>query len=304
MRFVTRGAGAGDEDIVARMGDGDGWAGCGQGHTHWGRYGAAGLLAYHRDAGGQMWVLLQQRAWWGIGGGTWGMFGGAIHSHEDPVTGALRETAEECTLDTGLVDVRGTRVEDHGGWSFTSVAGELPEMVPVRPASRETRKAEWVRAEEVDQRKLFAPFARSWPRLQDAMKQVVLVVDAANVVGARADGWWKDRAGANKRLRDDLKVVSEGIPGGGLVPFDHCFPEVVMVVEGVARAIADEPAEGVAVVAAPGSGDDRIVDLVTGHGPDKTHLVVTADRELRARCEAAGAVVTGPRWLLGHLPRR
>jgi hypothetical protein len=28
---------------------------------------------------------------------------------------------------------------------------------------------------------------------------------------------------------------------------------------------------------------------------------VTADRELRARCEAAGASVTGPRWLLAQL---
>ncbi|WP_396453735.1 NUDIX domain-containing protein [Actinomadura sp.] len=285
------------------MGDGDGWAGCGQGHTHWGRFGAAGLLAYHRDPGGQVWILLQQRAWWGIGGGTWGMFGGALHSHEDAVTGALRETAEECTLDTAVVNVHGTRVEDHGGWSYTSVLGSLPERIPVGPASRETRRAEWVRLEEVPGRKLFEPFARSWPRLQDAMKGLVLVVDAANVVGARADGWWKDRAAANARLRDDLKALGGGVRGlpAGAVPFDHCFPEVVMVVEGAARRIADEPSDGVRVVAAPGSGDDRIVDLVREAGPDTAHLVVTADRELRARCEEAGAAVTGPRWLLERL---
>ena len=30
----------------------------------------------------------------------------------------------------------------------------------------------------------------------------VLVVDAANVVGSRPDGWWKDRAGAARRLHD------------------------------------------------------------------------------------------------------
>jgi hypothetical protein len=29
--------------------------------------------------------------------------------------------------------------------------------------------------------------------------------------------------------------------------------------------------------------------------------VVTADRELRGRAQAAGAAVTGPRWLLGQL---
>ncbi|RKS71631.1 ADP-ribose pyrophosphatase YjhB (NUDIX family) [Actinomadura pelletieri DSM 43383] len=282
------------------MGDGDGWADCDLGHTHWGRFGAAGLLAYHRDADGQVWVLLQQRAWWGLGGGTWGMFGGALHSHEDAVTGALRETSEECTLDVTAVNVHGTTVEDHGGWSYTSLTGSLPELLPVEPASRETRRAEWVRVEEVTDRKLFEPFARCWPGLRDAMKSLVLVVDAANVVGARADGWWKDRAGANARLRDDLKVLDAGVRGlpGGLVPFDACFPEVVLVVEGAARRVADEPANGIQVVAAPGSGDDKIVDLVRNAGPDTVPLVVTADRELRARCEAAGATVTGPRWLL------
>jgi 8-oxo-dGTP pyrophosphatase MutT (NUDIX family) len=289
--------------MVGRMGDGDGWSGCGQGHTHWGRFGAAGLLAYHRDPAGQVWILLQQRAWWGIGGGTWGMFGGALHSHEDAVTGALRETSEECTLDTSVVNVHGTSVEDHGGWMYTSVLGSLSERVPVDAASRETRRAEWVRLEEVTDRKLFEPFARSWPRLQDAMKGLVLVVDAANVVGSRADGWWKDRAGANARLRDDLKALGGGVHGlpAGVVPFDRCFPEVVMVVEGAARRVADEPSDGVHVVAAPGSGDDRIVDLVQDAGPDTAHLVVTADRELRARCEAVGAAVTGPRWLLERL---
>ncbi|GAA2137408.1 NUDIX domain-containing protein [Actinomadura napierensis] len=288
------------------MGDGDGWAECDQGHTHWGRFGAAGLLAYHRDADGRMWILLQQRAWWGLGGGTWGMFGGATHSHEDGVTGALRETAEECTLDTTLVRVRGTRVEDHGGWAFTSVIGALDEKVDVKPASRETRRAEWVRLEEVDDRKLFAPFERSWPLLREGMKGLVLVVDGANVVGSRPDGWWKDRAGANARLRDSLKVLNEGVRGlpPGPVAFDLCFPEIVLVVEGAARPVADEPVDGVRVVAAPGNGDDHIVDIVRRSEPDTEYLVVTADRELRARCEDAGASVTGPRWLLDRVARR
>ncbi|WP_026401082.1 NUDIX domain-containing protein [Actinomadura rifamycini] len=297
------------------MGDGDGWADCAQGHRHWGRFGAAGLLAYHRDPDGQVWTLLQQRAWWGLGGGTWGMFGGALHSHEDAVTGALRETAEECTLDTGAVTVHGTSVEDHGGWFFTSVIGELPERAAVRAASAETRGARWVRVEDVTSHKLFEPFARSWPRLKDAMRRLVLVVDAANVVGARMGGrsgsvgrgehfgWWKDRAGANARLRDDLKALDGGVTGvpDGLVPFDRCFPEVVLVVEGQARGVADEPVDGVRVTAAPGSGDDHIVDLVADPAPGTVHLVVTADRELRARCAAAGAAVTGPRWLLDRL---
>lgn len=51
---------------------------------------------------------------------------------------------------------------------------------------------------------------------------------------------------------------------------------------------------GVRVVAAPGSGDDRIVELVAEH-PDRARLVVTADRELRRRVTELGAEVTGPR---------
>ncbi|MQY03202.1 NUDIX domain-containing protein [Actinomadura macrotermitis] len=285
------------------MGDGDGWARCGQGHTHWGRFGAAGLLPFHRGPDGDVHVLLQQRAWWGLGGGTWGMFGGAIHSHEDPVAGALRETEEESTLDTGTVRVLGARTEDHGGWSFTSVIAAAEAMTEVRAASRETRRAAWVPVERVEDRKLFAPFARSWPLLRDALVRVELVVDAANVVGARADGWWKDRAGANARLRDDLAVLRDGLVGLPGAPYERVFPEVVLVVEGAARSVADEPADGMRVVAAPGSGDDRIVELVTDAAPGTVPVVVTADRELRARCEAAGAAVTGPRLLLDRLPR-
>jgi len=69
-------------------------------------------------------------------------------------------------------------------------------------------------------------------------------------------------------------------------------------VEGRARAMLDlvAPAPRVRVVAARGEGDDDIADQagrLTGH-----RAVVTADRELRRRCEAAGAVVTGPGWLI------
>ena len=35
----------------------------------------------------------------------------------------------------------------------------------------------------------------------------VLVVDGANVVGSRPDGWWKDRAGAARRLHEHLVVA-------------------------------------------------------------------------------------------------
>jgi rRNA-processing protein FCF1 len=55
----------------------------------------------------------------------------------------------------------------------------------------------------------------------------------------------------------------------------------------------------VRVVQARGSGDDTIVAMVR-ELPGR-RVVVTADRELRERCLAAGAEVLGPSWLLGLL---
>ncbi|MFD7896407.1 NTP pyrophosphohydrolase [Streptomyces sp. NPDC059743] len=81
-----------------------------------------------------------------------------------------------------------------------------------------------------------------------------IVVDAANVVGSVPDGWWRDRRGATERLRDSLvPYAGRGIAG-------HPGPvEIVLVVEGAAREVAAVP--GVRVEPAPGSGDDRIVEL-------------------------------------------
>ncbi|MFJ9660365.1 NTP pyrophosphohydrolase [Streptomyces griseoflavus] len=113
---------------------------------------------------------------------------------------------------------------------------------------------------------------------------LLVIVDAANVVGSVPDGWWRDRRGAAERLRD--RLAADGLP-------DRPGPvELVLVVEGAARGV--EPVPGVRVEAAPGSGDDHMVELVAGAG-DRPVLVVTADRELRRRVTSLGAEVTGPR---------
>ncbi|MFG2648297.1 NTP pyrophosphohydrolase [Streptomyces sp. NPDC048436] len=115
----------------------------------------------------------------------------------------------------------------------------------------------------------------------------LLVVDAANVVGSVPDGWWHDRRGAAERLRDGLVAyAAEGIAG-------HPGPlDVVLVVEGAARGV--ESVEGVRVVSAPGSGDDRIVELAA-EAAGRPCVVVTADRELRRRVAESGAESVGPR---------
>ncbi|MFF0161239.1 NTP pyrophosphohydrolase [Streptomyces sp. NPDC005263] len=113
---------------------------------------------------------------------------------------------------------------------------------------------------------------------------LLVIVDAANVVGSVPDGWWRDRRGAAERLRD--RLAADGVPGrDGPV-------EIVLVVEGAARGV--EPVPGVRVEAAPGSGDDHMVELVA-RAAGRAVLVVTADRELRRRVGELGAEVTGPR---------
>ena len=121
----------------------------------------------------------------------------------------------------------------------------------------------------------------------------VLLVDVANVVGSRPDGWWRDRAGATTRMLARLAALPgrtvAGPDGRSLV-----ISGVTAVVEGQARA-ADDPG-GVTVVRAEGSGDDTVAALAAAGDL----LVVTADRGLRGRLPD-GTSVAGPGWLLALL---
>ena len=126
----------------------------------------------------------------------------------------------------------------------------------------------------------------------------VLLVDAANVVGSRPDGWWRDRAGATGRLLGRLVALTGSSmtgPDGGVLVCD----EVVAVVEGQARGVAAP--DGVRVERAPGSGDDALAVCAARLAEEgRPLLVVTADRGLRARLPS-GAAVTGPGWLVARL---
>ena len=132
-------------------------------------------------------------------------------------------------------------------------------------------------------------------------------------MGSRPDGWWRDRAGAAVRLHDQIAELAAS--GRAILPSDaepeKNAPAFVLVLEGAARAAIPrlpsarpgiagplQPGE-VRVVEARGSGDDAIVAVV--HELPGRRVVVTADRELRARCAAAGAEILGPGWLLGLL---
>ena len=134
---------------------------------------------------------------------------------------------------------------------------------------------------------------RTLRRLQRHPGAVIVLVDAANVVGSRPDGWWRDRAGATTRLltaAGSLTGRSVTTPDGA----DGVVAEVVAVVEGRARDVAAP--DGVRVRRAAGSGDDDIAaEAGALAAAGERVLVVTADRGLRARLPA-GSEVAGPGW--------
>ena len=118
----------------------------------------------------------------------------------------------------------------------------------------------------------------------------MLVIDAANVIGSRPTGWWRDRPGATRVFTERVRAT---------VTAGRLRPPVTIVVEGRARAGADEAnVDGVEVVHARGEGDDTIAALAEAN---RDVVVVTADRELANRVRAANAAVVGPTWLLDQL---
>lgn len=86
-----------------------------------------------------------------------------------------------------------------------------------------------------------------------------------------------------------------------VLPYD----EVVLVLEGAAKRGNPAGQDGrLRTVHALGSGDDAIVEAVVEQvdvDDERSVTVVTADRVLRARVEAAGARSLGPGWLLDQL---
>ena len=120
-----------------------------------------------------------------------------------------------------------------------------------------------------------------------------LVVDAANVVGSRPDGWWRDRAGAARRLAGSIVAVLVSRPEDLVELLDGTTPrsaetagsdlgtaavQVHLVLEGAANAVEDLPTH-------------PLLDVV--HAPADGVRVVTSDAELVRRVRALGADVEG-----------
>jgi predicted RNA-binding protein with PIN domain len=121
------------------------------------------------------------------------------------------------------------------------------------------------------------------------------VVDGMNVIGAQADGWWRDRDGAVRRLLGRLQDAAA-----------RSGDEITLVLDG--RPLADLPEGehgGVAVRYSRRSGrnaaDDRIVELVDAADDPSVLCVVTSDRDLVDRITRRGAVTEGAHAFLRRL---
>jgi predicted RNA-binding protein with PIN domain len=109
------------------------------------------------------------------------------------------------------------------------------------------------------------------------------LVDGMNVVGARPDGWWRDRTGAMARLTAALDAFAR-----------ETGDPVTVVFDGRPR---DVPAERVDVRFASRRGanaaDDDIAALVERDEAPGELSVVTSDGDLARRVRDAGAAVVG-----------
>jgi 8-oxo-dGTP diphosphatase len=148
--------------VLFPHGDGDGWTRCALGHEHWGIYGAAGLLLWHDGM-----VLLQHRAVWSHHGDTWGVLGGARNRGESAEQAAQREAHEEAGLVNGSYAVTGCFVDDHGGWSYTTVVARAASALELTGLTAETIEVRWVPVGEVSRLPLHPGFAASWEQVRD-----------------------------------------------------------------------------------------------------------------------------------------
>ncbi len=259
-----------------------------------------GLLLRAPDKHGKPLVLIQRRAPTGDGRGSrelpggwnlpgsWNLPGTEPRGDETPAETALR-VAEQIGADPGKLRIRGERVDQpDGNASCVTVIADLREPGAV-PSDR---AAAWVPEAEVGGLNLHPAFGARWPALR--APEIGLLVDAANVVGSRPDGWWRDRAGAAERLLRNIAAAAPGVlalPGDGT----RWVTRPVVVLEGAAKRAPDVP--DLEVVRAPESGDDTIVDVARRGGD---WVVVTADRGLRSRLPASARAV-GPSILRSWL---
>ena len=119
-------------------------------------------------------------------------------------------------------------------------------------------------------------------------------VDGNNVMGSRPDGWWRDWAGAARRLVAEIVPLALSHGGAWTIVFDGHEPPAM------------PPSPECLTVVHTGHGrrdgaDDRIVELVHERSDQAASLVYTSDAKLRTRVKALGTQVMGSGTLLSQI---
>jgi len=125
------------------------------------------------------------------------------------------------------------------------------------------------------------------------MPEPLVVVDGNNVMGSRPDGWWRDRAGAARRLVEQLGDWAAAAERDVLVVFDGAPPPELAAPARVEVRFARRRGRDAA--------DDDIVEVVAADSAPERLKVVTSDAALARRVRALGAEVAGARQLLDEL---
>jgi predicted RNA-binding protein with PIN domain len=112
------------------------------------------------------------------------------------------------------------------------------------------------------------------------------VIDAMNVIGSRPDGWWRDREGAIERL---IEQVDRWAEGGE--------ERLTVMLERRPRGEVGSGRAEVAWASAGGAdaADREILARLPGWLAEGEVVVVTSDRDLRSKAQAAGAEVKSSR---------
>jgi predicted RNA-binding protein with PIN domain len=109
------------------------------------------------------------------------------------------------------------------------------------------------------------------------------LVDGMNVIGARPDGWWRDRRAAMRRLTEALERFASETGEPVTVVFDgrpHDIPADRVDVRFAARR-------------GPDAADDDIAALAAADADPASLRIVTSDAALAERGRAAGSDVVG-----------
>ncbi|OTA93865.1 hypothetical protein M434DRAFT_11254 [Hypoxylon sp. CO27-5] len=143
---------------------------CKEGHEHFGRLGAAGVLVHRYRQSGEVEMLLGKRSASSHNGNTWATIGGAIDKGETPQAAALRELKEEISLDgRATLELTAQSVNDHGNWAYTTFlatpTGEL-DITKLKLLKEEITDLRWFTRKELGGIKLNSGFAATSKVLQ------------------------------------------------------------------------------------------------------------------------------------------